>query len=166
MASPKQFKPIWTPSDAIDTAEVFAAELDHAERGVADLKPRWWLSQSRYRKAGMMDFLAVLLLLATTAAVGCALLILSTGEAKADPSDALAYAAEYGPAVCITLDDYPTSSGIYGISRSIVEQTGMSWRDAGTAIYDSVNEICPRHMGLLMRFVAANTRHTPVAGVA
>ena len=91
---------------------------------------------------------------------------MSTGTAKADSADALAYAAEYGPAVCMTLDDYPTFGGIIGIGRAIVDQTGMSYHDAGQAIGYSVSELCPRHMGLLARFIATNTHRTPVAGVA
>lgn len=127
---------------------------------------RWLFSRSRFRRAKVLDAVAVALLLAVVAALGCAVVMLSTGTAKADSSDALAYAAEYGPAVCMTLDDYPTFGGIIGIGRAIVDQTGMSYHDAGQAIGYSVSELCPRHMGLLARFIATNTHRTPVAGVA
>lgn len=127
---------------------------------------RWLFSRSRFRRAKVLDALAVALLLAVVAALGCAVVMLGTGTAKADSSDALAYAAEYGPAVCMTLDDYPTFGGIIGIGRAIVDQTGMSYHDAGQAIGYSVSELCPRHMGLLARFIATNTHRTPVAGVA
>lgn len=128
--------------------------------------PEWMFTRSRFRRAHLLDTLAVVLLMAVVAALGCAVILLSTGTAKADTSDALAYAAEYGPAVCLTLDDYPSLGGIVGIAKAIVEQTGMTYHDAGQAIGYSVSEICPRHMGLLARFIAASTRRTPVAGVA
>lgn len=77
-----------------------------------------------------------------------------TPEAHADASDAIAFATQYGAGVCTTLDAYPSFGGLVGISRAIVETGGLSYRDAGMAIGYAVQEICPRHTGLLMRFVA------------
>lgn len=123
-------------------------------------------SRSRFRRAKALDALAVALLLAVVAALGCAVVMLSTGTAKADNSDALAFAAEFGPGVCLTLDEFPTFGGVIGVSTAIVNRGQLSYRDAGAAIYSSVSEICPRHMGLIMRFAGANTHKTPIAGVA
>lgn len=143
-----------------------ATKVDVRSTLATKLGNRLIFSRSRFRRAKVLDALAVALLLAVVAALGCAVVMLGTGTAKADSSDALAYAAEYGPAVCMTLDDYPTFGGIIGIGRAIVDQTGMSYHDAGQAIGYSVSELCPRHMGLLARFIATNTHRTPVAGVA
>lgn len=123
-------------------------------------------SRSRFRRARVLDALAVALLMAVVAALGCAVVMLSTGTAKADDSDALAFAAEFGPGVCLTLDEFPTFGGVIGVSTAIVNRGQLSYRDAGAAIYYSVSEICPRHLPLLLRFAAANTHKTPVAGVA
>ena len=127
---------------------------------------RFFFGRSRFRRARVLDALAVALLLAVVAALGCAVVMLSTGTAKADDSDVLAFAAEFGPGVCLTLDEVPTFGGVIGVSTAIVNRGQLSYRDAGAAIYSSVSEICPRHMGLIMRFAGANTHKTPIAGVA
>lgn len=85
--------------------------------------------------------------LSVIAAVG----LINSPIAKADDSDARAYASEYGPAVCATLDDYPSIAGIIGIGQAIVED-GLTEYDAGTAIAYSVVFLCPRHVPLLQRF--------------
>lgn len=109
----------------------------------------------RYQlKAKLLDVLGVTLLMAFMAVLGCAVLILSAPKAKADVDDAAyAYAAVFGDAVCETLDDFPSFDGITGIARAIVKD-GLSAFQAGEVIQVSVTEICPRHQGLLDRFVA------------
>jgi uncharacterized membrane protein len=62
--------PIWTPADAVDTARVFALELDNAERGTAVERDPWWLSTSRERTGRLYDGLAVALLLTLGALLG------------------------------------------------------------------------------------------------
>lgn len=68
---------IWTPSDAVDTAEAFHREVANTERGVVVEEGRHrvpqlnlLLTSSRERKARAMDALAVSLLLALMAALG------------------------------------------------------------------------------------------------
>lgn len=74
--------------------------------------------------------------------------------ARADEGDARAYASEFGPAVCETLDAYPSFEGIFGIGQAIVED-GLTAYDAGQVIAMSVAWICPRHIKLVRAF--ANT---------
>lgn len=68
--------PIWSPLDAVDTAEAFAREIANAERGVVveagrHRTPRLNLvTAGRERKARFMDGLAVTLLLALSTALG------------------------------------------------------------------------------------------------
>lgn len=105
-------------------------------------------------KAKLLDALGVTLLMIVMAALGCAVLILSSPKAKADVDDAaFAYAATFGGAVCNVLDKYPTFDGVIGIAKAIVDD-GLSSFQAGEVIQVSVTEICPRHQGLMNRFVA------------
>ena len=153
--------------DPVTLVERGALTVEYVGRHRAESRVnRWLFSRSRFRKARVLDALAVALLLAVVAALGCAVVMLGTGTAKADDSDALAFAAEFGPGVCLTLDEFPTFGGVIGVSTAIVNRGQLSYRDAGAAIYYSVSEICPRHLPLLLRFAAANTHKTPVAGVA
>lgn len=69
--------PIWSPLDAVDTAEAFNREIANAERGVVVEEGRHrvpqlnlLLTSSRERKARAMDALAVSLLMALMAALG------------------------------------------------------------------------------------------------
>ena len=118
----------------------------------------------RYQlKAKLLDALAVALLMAVTAALGCAVMILSAPKAKADVDHvAFAYAAVYGDAVCSTLDQWPSFDGILGIGEAIVDD-GLTTAQAGEVIAVSVMEICPRHSGLMDRFIA---RYAPSAANA
>ena len=141
--------PIWEPRDSVDTAQAFNAELANAERGISINRP-WFISQSRERKARIYDGLAVALLMALMAALG---VILFAASAKADPdSEAQAYAAEYGPAVCSVLDDYPSVSGMLGIMQAIVED-GMTEYQAGEVVGISIYRLCPEYQGLAEKFV-------------
>jgi len=116
-------------------------------------------SMSRERKARIYDGLAVTLLLLFSAILGMILLILSSPAAKAEPSSgAVAYAAEYGGAVCTVLAEYPTTSGLQGILNSI-QGDGLTAYQAGTAAALSVYESCPRFTYLLDLYVA-KTRGT------
>ena len=108
-------------------------------------------SVSRERKARIYDGLAVTLLLCLMAALG---VVTFAATAKADVDGAArAYAAEYGPAVCSTLDSYPTFSGLMGIMLAI-NADGLTPYQAGEAVGLSVAELCPQYDGLLERFAA------------
>jgi len=73
--------------------------------------------------------------------------------AKADTGDAVvAYTAVFGAIVCQTLDAYPTFAGIIGVGEAIADD-GLSLHQAGEVLMMSATEICPRHLGLLERFV-------------
>lgn len=152
MAYHPAVRPIWTPQDAVDTAQAFAAELAHAERGVPD-KPHWTaklFGRSRFRRAKVYDGLAVGLLMVLMAALG---VVVFAASAKAEPdSDALAYAAEYGPAVCSVLDDYPSVSGMLGIMQAIVED-GMTEYQAGQVVGISIYRLCPEYDYLAEKFM-------------
>jgi hypothetical protein len=74
--------------------------------------------------------------------------------AHADPvSD---YARVAAPAVCATLDRYPTLAGVLGVGEGIVYDTGgrFGYYEAGEIIGWSVFSVCPRHIALLQRFIA------------
>ena len=146
--------PIWTPQDAIDTAQAFHAEIDNAERGTTVDKPRWTqklFGKSRFRRAAIYDGLAVTLLVALMACLG---VVAFAASAHADPDGAsVAFAAEYGPAVCQTLDDHDSIPGMLGVGLAIVDE-GLSEEQAGEVIALSVREICPRHLDLLKAFIA------------
>ena len=77
--------------------------------------------------------------------------IITSAPANADP--ATDYAALYHDAVCLTLDDYPTYAGIFGVGDGIAED-GFSYEDAGRIIRISINTYCQRHMGLWDGFAA------------
>ena len=145
---PSNVIPIWTPQDSVDTAQEFALEIDNAERGSR------LMSQSRFRKAKIMDGLAVALLMALMAALGCAVLLVAAPKAKADPDPiSVAYAAHYADAVCWTLRDYPTINGVLGIIEAIKDD-GLTAGQAGAAIGLSVAEACPRYEYVLDAFIA------------
>ena len=109
----------------------------------------------RYQlKAKVLDALAVALLMAFMAAMGVIVMLLSTPQAKADVDNtAYAFAATYGDAVCSTLDSFPTFDGILGIGQAIVKD-GLTTYQAGEVIELSISGVCPRHSGLMDRFIA------------
>jgi hypothetical protein len=163
VSADKRLRAIWSPSDfeqAVRDAQavVKAGQRSHHLTPVADtervLRMPQMLSQSRFRKAKFYDFLAVLLMLATMAALGCAVFFLSTPQAKAEPIDpvAVAYAAHYADAVCGTLDDFPNLNGILGLI-SAIRDDGLTAGQAGAAIGLSVAEVCPRHEPILEAFI-------------
>ena len=110
----------------------------------------------RYHAKGkVLDAIGVTLLMIFMAVFGCAVLLLSVGNAKADTDHTVyAYASTYGSAVCGTLDKYPGSlNAVLGIAAAIVDD-GLTAFQAGEVIQISVNELCPEHLGTLQRFVA------------
>lgn len=177
--------PIWTRQDAVDTAHQFHLELHNAERGArycvrcdksqlvvkADTDgvcrnckrrgrvERFLFSRSRFRRAGIMDTLAVALLVVLLTLLGWLYAIAWAPSAKADVTDpqVIAFTAAFGGVVCSVLDDgHATPDGVYGISQGIVEESGLSYYQAGQVIGLSVAEICPQHSGL-MRLIAATS---------
>lgn len=87
-----------------------------------------------------------------------ALITAIPAKADIDPV-AYAYAAHYGGAVCTTLDDYPSESGILGIGEAIIED-GLTAFQAGEVMYYAVADICPRHLGLIMHWARQDTAVT------
>lgn len=144
---------VWTPGDAVKTAEDFHADIANAERGVAvdeqrPQRPQRFVSRSRARKARWYNRIAVALLLATFAFLGA---IFYAAGAKADgPVDAWQW--EYGPAACDYLDSNATLSGLSNALAS-AERSGLTPEQAGEAVAASVLDICPRHRDLLRAFV-------------
>ncbi len=137
---------IWTPRDAIDTAKQFHLELDNAERGSR------LMSQSRERKAKVMDALAVVLLFLLMGALGAATLLLVAPKAKADiDAVSVAYAAHYADAICGTLAGHPTNNGVQGIIAAIRED-GLTNLQAAGAVVLAVSDVCPQQQYILERF--------------
>ena len=156
---------LWTPQDSIDTARQFHLELDNAERGndveIADrakmrqaFDPQGWLmSQGRERRARIMDALAVALLMALMGALGCAVLLMAAPKAKADADPvAVAYAAHFADAVCWTLTNHDTNSGVLGVLAAIKED-GLTTSQAAYAVTLSVMDVCPQQQYVLDRFI-------------
>ena len=156
---------LWTPQDSIDTARQFHLELDNAERGndveIADrarmrqaFDPQGWLfTQSRERRARIMDGLAVALLMALMGALGCAVLLMAAPKAKADADPvAVAYAAHFADAVCWTLTNHDTNSGVLGVLAAIKED-GLTTSQAAYAVTLSVMDVCPQQQYVLDRFI-------------
>ena len=161
---PENVVPIWTPQDSIDTARQFYLELDNAERGLAavDPKPQRWLSQSRYRRAGIMDALAVLLLMALMACLGVVVYAASAhADTNPDPQ-AVSWAAHNEGAVCATIADYPSTSGLMGIMEAAASQ-GLTASQAGEAVAIAVYDGCPRYSYILDMFVAKYGAKSSVA---
>ena len=78
--------------------------------------------------------------------------IVAATPAKADATT-IAYTSSMGEAVCTTLSEYPSYSGITGIGQAIV-QDGLTLDQAGEVIWMSVTNLCPEHGALLMRYAA------------
>jgi hypothetical protein len=140
---------IRTPRDALDTAAEFHLEVDNAERGRA---PSRLFTQSRERRARIMDGLAVALLMALMGALGCAVLLMAAPKAKADiDAVSVAYAAHYADAICTTLAGHPTNSGVQGILAAIRED-GLTNLQAAGAVVLAVTDACPAQTYILERF--------------
>lgn len=172
-------RPIWTPADSVATAQEFAAELANAERGsvvqLAGRPPltsgvmgdagsnpvrptRRWSSKlfgrSRFRRAAILDGLAVGLLMTIMGALG---VVLFAASAKADPNvsdDVIDYAVRYGAgAVCPVLSEHHTVNGVMGVLLAIRDD-GFSDYETGQIVGLSVAEYCPENQPLLDRFIA------------
>ena len=153
--------PIWTPQDSIDTARQFHLELDNAREGVeiadsvkmrAAFDPEWMFTQSRERRARLMDVAAVGLLLALMAAIGAIIVILAAPAHAAPDPVAVQYAAHYASAVCATLDSNPSTNGVHGVMQGI-EGHGLTRPQAAYALALSVLEACPENSVLLTDFI-------------
>lgn len=96
------------------------------------------------------DRAAVGMLLGCSALIGAAVYYASPAKADPDPVS-IAYASAYAPAVCSTLDTYPSRNGILGIATAIRKQ-GLTFEQASWVIILSVDEVCPEHMPLLEQF--------------
>lgn len=138
--------PIWTPKDAVDTAQQFHIELDNAERG------SWLMTSSRERKARIMDGLAVVLLFLLMGALGAACLLMVAPKAKADIDPvAISFAAHYADAICGTLTTYPTNDGVQGVLAAIQDQ-GLTNLQAAGAVVLAVSDVCPAQQYVLEKF--------------
>lgn len=84
-------------------------------------------------------------------------------SAKADPGTDL-YAANHGPAVCQTLDRFPSFAGIQGVADAIHFNDGYSYADAGSIVADSVIVFCPSHLPLLQLFIDTYATPRPTGG--
>lgn len=160
---PSQWTPIAWRDDAIATAQAFHANLDNAERGVAldEAAPqralhrsRWsshLFGQSRFRRAKIYDGLAVALLMALAALMGCIIVLLSAPKANAD-TGTRAFAWQYGPEICSYLDEHPTIAGVVAAGKTIIRE-GYTAEESGEVIAYSVFDVCQRHMPLLRQFI-------------
>jgi len=159
-------RPIWTPQDAVDTAQQFHLELHNAERGEwtstnvelqrqssTRLGNGLIFRRSRFRRAKIMDGLAVALFMVFMLVFGALMAIGYAPHAKASPATE-SYADIYGGVVCNVLDEYPTVAGVLGVGQGISEESGFTLEQAGEVIAYSVFTYCPWHKPLLNRFIA------------
>lgn len=75
---------------------------------------------------------------------------IAAAPAHADP--ATNYAAVVAPAVCSTLDAYPTLPGVEGVLQAVQRDSGFTVADTARVVVWAVSSRCPRHLPLLQRF--------------
>lgn len=86
-----------------------------------------------------------------TGAVMTATLTMCAAPAKADvPADVI---SDYAEPVCSTVADYPSTDGLLGIGRALIEE-GWTGYEAGEIIGASILSYCPRYTPILRAFVA------------
>jgi len=73
------------------------------------------------------------------------LLLMGAGVAHADTE---------AVAVCMVLDDHPTTSGVMGIARAMFDD-GYSGYEAGRIFREAVDDVCPEHKRLVTRVIDA-----------
>lgn len=89
------------------------------------------------------------------ALLALAVITAPTASADDDPSpQVVAYAAHFGGIVCDVLDDHASLGGVQGVIQG-VQADGFTAYEAGQIVGLSVAEICPRHIGLLRKFINA-----------
>jgi hypothetical protein len=69
-------------------------------------------------------------------------------------SGGVAHADGMTIATCMVLDDYPTISGVMGVARGLMEE-GYTPYQAGQVLRDAVDNVCPEHRDLVLRFARA-----------
>jgi len=93
---------------------------------------------------------------AKVAALLLMLFVASVGVAAVARSDSVTIA------ICMTLDDYPSISGVSGVLRSLME-SGYTPKQAGYKMGEAVTGVCPEHYNLVMRFAQALDASTRIA---
>lgn len=95
------------------------------------------------------------------ALIGCA----GVGAAGADPIQVEPQVANYArtaaPAVCGTLDAYPTLTGVSAVLQGIKDDTGFTMAQSAQVLVLSVENKCPRHLPLLQRYAST---YSPAPG--
>lgn len=89
---------------------------------------------------------------ALTVAVMVCLGVVSAPAAAADgvlSDEEQLFADLYYPAVCDTLDDYPSISGVVGVVQGITKE-GFHMTDSVDIVNYAVSSYCPRHWRLLV----------------
>ncbi len=109
---------------------------------------------SRFRRAAILDGMAVGLLMAFMAALGV-IVFAASAKADTDPTPAVIdYVVTYGSgAICPVIDNHYSIPGLMGVLLAI-EKDGFTGYQAGQIVGMSVAEYCPRNQPLLDRFVA------------
>lgn len=118
------------------------------------LPPAVLFSRSRFRRARVMDALAVALLILLMAALG---VIVFAASAKAEPASpaVMDYVDRYGAgAICkvLSMPEHHTLNGMLGVLTA-VENDGFSPYESGVIVGESINEFCPQNLRLMQRFV-------------
>lgn len=78
----------------------------------------------------------------------------------ADASPVDEYTKVVAPAVCETLEDFPTFNGLRGVAQGVMEDTGWDAEDAAQVVVTSIYVYCPDMFPLLNRFI--RTYNPPV----
>ena len=89
-------------------------------------------------------------LAAVFAACGAVVALAAPACGDPPPGDPSAdYAAAHGAEICRFLAEHPTGPGVVALLRKVVDDTGMSVNDAGTAVGDAVKADCPQDLPFL-----------------
>lgn len=100
---------------------------------------------------------------AAGALIGAALYHSAPADADPTRQQIINYAASAAPAICATLNDYPTLTGVVGVLRGVMQDTGFSVSDTGAVVVLAVENQCPQFIPLLQRFADTYSRSGAVA---
>ena len=154
-------KCIWGRDDFDETVREAQAVVEagrrrrHLQAMNEHLPPAVLFTRSRERRARRMDALAVGLLMAFMAALG---VVLFAATAKADALSS-AWADRYGGLACVVLSEYPSVGGLMGILDS-AQEDGLTQRQAGEAVGESIATNCPEYGYLVRQFIARYGKST------
>lgn len=104
-----------------------------------------------WRRRWRETLIPILWLLAVSMIIGAAAGINSAHAAPASPGQQ--FADEHGADICMLLDAHPTLGGVLDATDAL-QASGLSPRESGTALVESIMHVCPIHTDLLRQLAA------------